>query len=147
MLTKENQGKKNEGHLVVRLPVVMRLAECSIRFLMAAVLAGAEMFGGFAMCGVAMVGASGPGTEGFAALLGACFGYLCFRGFVEGLRYVAASVLVTVEGLEEHVLVAHWPAIVLAVVIFVAMKWTPMKKLHPIVFIAIAAVVGAVFQF
>ena len=71
MLTKENQGKKNEGHLVVRLPVVMRLAECSIRFLMAAVLAGAEMFGGFAMCGVAMVGASGPGTEGFAALLGA----------------------------------------------------------------------------
>ena len=98
MLTKENQGKKNEGHLVVRLPVVMRLAECSIRFLMAAVLAGAEMFGGFAMCGVAMVGASGPGTEGFAALLGACFGYLCFRGFVEGLRYVAASVLVFAVG-------------------------------------------------
>lgn len=60
---------------------------------------------------------------------------------------VAASVLVTVEGLEEHVLVAHWPAIVLAVAIFAAMKWTPMKKLHPIVFIAIAAVVGAVFQF
>ena len=98
MLTKENQGKKNEGHLVVRLPVVMRLAECSIRFLMAAVLAGAKMFGGFAMCGVAMVGASGPGTEGFAALLGACFGYLCFRGFVEGLRYVAASVLVFAVG-------------------------------------------------
>ena len=60
---------------------------------------------------------------------------------------VAASVLVTVEGLEGHILVAHWPAIILAAAVFVAMKWTPMKKLHPIVFIGIAAVVGAVFQF
>lgn len=59
---------------------------------------------------------------------------------------VAASVLVTIEGLEETVITAHWPAIVLAVAVFVAMKWTPMKKLHPIVFIGIAAVVGAVFQ-
>lgn len=63
---------------------------------------------------------------------------------------VAASVLVTVgqvEGLKEYTVVAHWSAIVLAVAVFVAMKWTPMKKLHPIVFIGIAAVVGAVFQF
>ena len=37
--------------------------------------------------------------------------------------------------------------IVLALAVFAAMRWTPMKKLHPIVFIAIAAVVGAVFQF
>ena len=41
----------------------------------------------------------------------------------------------------------HWPAIVLAVAVFAAMRWTPMKKMHPIVFIAISALVGAVFQF
>lgn len=40
----------------------------------------------------------------------------------------------------------YWPAILLSVAVFVAMKWTPLKKLHPIVFIAFAAVVGAVFQ-
>ena len=60
---------------------------------------------------------------------------------------VAASVLVTIERVQEHVITAHWPAIILAVAVFAAMKWTPMKKLHPIVFIGISAVVGAVFQF
>lgn len=60
---------------------------------------------------------------------------------------VATAVLVTIGGMEEHVITPHWPAIVLAVAVFVAMKWTPMKKLHPIVFILISAVVGAVFQF
>ena len=60
---------------------------------------------------------------------------------------VAASVLVTVGGVEEHVITAHWPAIVLALAMFAAMKWSPMKKLHPIVFIAIAAAAGVIFQF
>ena len=60
---------------------------------------------------------------------------------------VAASVLVTVEQAQGLSITAHWPAIILAVAVFAAMKWTPMKKLHPIVFIGIAAVVGAVFQF
>lgn len=60
---------------------------------------------------------------------------------------VATAVLVNVGGGEEHVLTAHWPAIVLAVAVFVGMRYTPLKKLHPIVFIALSAVVGAVFQF
>ena len=38
----------------------------------------------------------------------------------------------------------YWPAIILAAVIFVCVKFTPLKKLHPIVFIAASAVVGAV---
>ena len=38
----------------------------------------------------------------------------------------------------------YWPAILLAAVIFVCVKFTPLKKLHPIVFIAAAAAVGAV---
>ena len=60
---------------------------------------------------------------------------------------VAASVLVTLETVGTFTITAHWPAIILAVAVFVAMKWTPMKKLHPIVFIGIAAVAGAIFQF
>lgn len=40
----------------------------------------------------------------------------------------------------------YWPAIALTAMIFVALKWGPLKKLHPIVFIAFAAVAGAVLQ-
>ena len=40
----------------------------------------------------------------------------------------------------------HWPVIALAAAIFVAVKWGPMKKLHPVVFIVIAAAVGVIFQ-
>ena len=40
----------------------------------------------------------------------------------------------------------YWPAVLLCGAVFVAMKWTPLKKLHPIVFIAFAAAVGVVFQ-
>lgn len=40
----------------------------------------------------------------------------------------------------------HWTAILLAAVIFVLVKFTPLKKLHPICFIAFAAVAGVIFQ-
>lgn len=40
----------------------------------------------------------------------------------------------------------YWPAIILAVAIFVLVKFTPAKKLHPICFIGLAALAGAVFQ-
>ena len=40
-----------------------------------------------------------------------------------------------------------WNAVVLAAAVFAAMKWTPLKKLHPICFILAAAVIGVVFQF
>ena len=38
------------------------------------------------------------------------------------------------------------PAILLAAVIFICLRFTPLKKLHPIVFIALAAVAGIVFE-
>ena len=38
------------------------------------------------------------------------------------------------------------PAILLAAVIFLCLRVTPLKKLHPIVFIALAAVAGIVFE-
>ena len=40
----------------------------------------------------------------------------------------------------------RWTSILLAAVIFVLVKFTPLKKLHPICFIAFAAVVGVIFQ-
>lgn len=96
MTTKEERSKREERgqRLVVHLPTLVKLTEYAIRFLLGAVLTGAEIFGGYAPFGLAMIGASGSGTEGLAALLGAGFGYLCGRGVVEGLRYVAAGVLV-----------------------------------------------------
>ena len=42
--------------------------------------------------------------------------------------------------------VFYWPAIILAVVVFVLVKFTPAKKLHPICFIALAALAGVIFQ-
>lgn len=62
---------------------------------------------------------------------------------------VAISVLVIVggNGTLEHTFSIHWPALVLAVVIFFAMQSKKLKKLHPIAFIAISAVIGILLQF
>lgn len=59
--------------------------------LLAAALAGTEIFGGHALFALAMVGVAGSGLEGFATLLGAALGYLSFQGFLEGLRYIAGG--------------------------------------------------------
>ena len=60
---------------------------------------------------------------------------------------VAVSVLLAAEGTEEHAFRFRWPAAALAAAVFVCMRYTPLKKLHPVVFIAAAAVIGVVFQF
>lgn len=40
----------------------------------------------------------------------------------------------------------HWKAICLFVVVFVLYRFTKLKKLHPIVFIAFSAVIGVIFK-
>ena len=60
---------------------------------------------------------------------------------------VALSVLFTFQGSESCIFVVHWPAVALAAVVFVCMRYTPLKKLHPVAFIAAAAVAGVIFQF
>ena len=60
---------------------------------------------------------------------------------------VAMSVFWTVGGSAEHEISLHWPVILLSLVIFLAMQHKTLKRIHPVAFIAIAAVVGAVFQF
>lgn len=85
---------RETGRLVLKAPALVHTAECVIHFLLGAMLSGAEIFGGYAPFGLALVGASGSGLNGFFSLLGACFGYLSFQGFTDGLRYVAAAILV-----------------------------------------------------
>lgn len=68
-------------------------AEAGVFFCLAAVLAGAELFGDRAPFAVALVAAAGPGVCGGAALLGASFGYMMLMAFSDGLRYVSASIL------------------------------------------------------
>ena len=41
----------------------------------------------------------------------------------------------------------HWPVILLSLAIFLAMQHRKLKKIHPVAFIAVAAVVGIIFQF
>lgn len=93
-MTAKEETRRRSGQRTLRLPLVMRLCECAIRFLLSAVLAGTEIFGGHALFGVAMVGVTGSGVEGFSALLGAALGYLSFWGFLEGLRYIAAAMMI-----------------------------------------------------
>lgn len=60
---------------------------------------------------------------------------------------VAMTVFWTVGGTSQHEISLHWPVMLLTVVIFLAMQHKKLKKIHPVAFIAIAAVVGVVFQF
>lgn len=41
----------------------------------------------------------------------------------------------------------RWKAVLLAVAVFVCMQLKPLKKLHPVVFIAVSAAVGILFRF
>ncbi len=65
---------------------------------------------------------------------------------VSGLN-VALSVLVRVGGTFEHTFSIHWPSVIVAAVIFLCMQQKKLKKLHPVAYIAAAAVVGIIFQF
>ncbi len=90
-----NEGTKREKRRQgPSAAMVMKLSDCGVRFLLSAVLAGAEIMGGHSLFALALVGVCGPGAEGLAALLGAALGYLSFRGVVEGLRYIAAAMMV-----------------------------------------------------
>ncbi len=65
-----------------------------------------------------------------------------------GLSVAAVALLQTVPAPEAGMdrAAPYWPAIAIAVVVFVCMRLPKLKKLHPILYIALAAVVGIVFQ-
>lgn len=83
--------RKERG--ILRWPALTSGAEYFIRMLLGGLLAGAELFDGCAPFALGLVAASGAGMEGLSALAGACAGYLAFRGFVDGLPYLAACIL------------------------------------------------------
>ncbi len=85
---------RETGRSLGRSRVVVGCAQWFIRFLLAATLATGEVFAGAAPFGLAFVGASGAGNQGFAAMIGAVCGYLLSRGLEDGLRYAAGCVLV-----------------------------------------------------
>ncbi len=60
---------------------------------------------------------------------------------------VAVSVFLAVGGVAEHTFNLRWPQLALAAAIFLCMQHKQLKKLHPIVFIGLAALVGILFQF
>ena len=63
------------------------------------------------------------------------------------LQVAKIALLRPAQGLESAFsLNPNWTAIALAAVIFVLAKFTPMKKLHPVCFIGLAALVGVIFQ-
>lgn len=60
---------------------------------------------------------------------------------------VALSVFIAVGGTATHTFSLRWPSVALAAAVFLCMQNKKLKKLHPVAFIAAAAVIGAVFQF
>ena len=79
-------------------------------------------------------------------------GAACVAVVLEVLTYVTvqtpAGSMVNSFSLAEGSGLLNWPGLLLAAVLLVLTNWVkPTKKLHPIVFIVISAVVGVVFQF
>ncbi len=66
---------------------------CVARALLAALLANAQIYGGYAPFAIGLVAAVGPGWEGLAALLGALAGTMTFLDFPHALRTMACCVL------------------------------------------------------
>ena len=80
--TRWNRLRRQRGtgeKVSVDATALMRFADTAIHFLLAAVLAGASVFGDYAPFGVALVGAAGSGVCGAAALVGACVGFLPYN--------------------------------------------------------------------
>ena len=65
-----------------------------------------------------------------------------------GLSVAAVALLQTIPSPETSMdrTVPYWPAIAIAVAVFVCMRLPKLKKLHPLLYIALAAVVGVVFE-
>ena len=59
---------------------------------------------------------------------------------------VAVSVFFVLGGVEEHDFSVRWIAVALAAAVFLCMQHKRLKKLHPVIFIAAAAVAGVIFQ-
>ena len=71
-----------------------KFVDCTLRFALAAVLSGAQVFGGYAPLALGLTAAAGPGVKGLSAFLGASAGAFVFLPFSHALRTFAAAVLI-----------------------------------------------------
>ena len=71
-----------------------RALSCAIRFLLAAILSGSQIFGAYAPFGLGFVAAAGAGMEGLSALLGLLVGALLMMPFTAAIKYIAAAILI-----------------------------------------------------
>lgn len=71
-----------------------KIVDCALRAALAAVLAGAKVFGGYAPLALGFAAAAGDGAPGMSAALGAAAGALVFLDFSHALRTCAALVLI-----------------------------------------------------
>lgn len=71
------------------------------------------------------------------------------RPAVAGLITVAVIDLfgMALYTLKDSALTLHWPQILLCLLFFGGMQIKPLKKLHPIAWLAAAAVIGVIFKF
>ena len=77
-----------------REPDVLAAAWAALYLVGALILANAKVLGGIGPFGVAAVSVAGGGLNGASALVGASVGYILSGGLSEGVRYLAASVMV-----------------------------------------------------
>jgi len=91
-----------KGEVAFKRPELGKVASYIARFLLAAGLSRAEIFGDYTPFGVAIVAASGPGLSGFLAFMGVVLGNYLGGDFVWGLKYVAMSVLIYASGFVFH---------------------------------------------
>ena len=71
-----------------------KFVDCALRFALAAVLSGAQVFGGYAPLALGLTAAAGPGVRGLSAFIGASAGAFLFLPFTHALRTFATAVLI-----------------------------------------------------
>lgn len=93
-IEKLKNGFFNRGDNVLKKTNSIILAEYAIRFVLAFVLSGANIFGTLSPFAVGLTAAAGAGAAGIVTLLGACIGYLFNGGMFWALKYMGISFLV-----------------------------------------------------
>ena len=82
---------------------------------------------------------------GFSGLRPASTGLIAAAGL--SVAQIALLTGAAWTGWNSLTAIINWKGVILAAVVFVCMQVKALKKLHPIVYIAAAAVIGVVFQF
>ena len=81
---------------------------------------------------------------GIVSTLGLVFPSVIIVIVISGFLQVARIALMFHAAPDGTVQTFYWPAIILAAIAFVCIRYTPLRKIHPIAFIAASAVIGII---